>query len=335
MVGPSGEEGVYLTLRTARKLLRTLLLASLAVAVLAPASAAYASPSAGSLQQQIDAQNNALEKVIEQYNKITILLQQGQAAQAKMQTQLQTQQASVDAAADDVGQLAAAAYKSGPFNTLNALLVAGSPHAFLDQLTSLDQAARTRNKELSTFRQARSKYQTDKSQVDQQVAAQLAQQKQLAGQKTQINAQLAHLNSLMAQAGVKKSSGPSAPPKNIPYYPGKAGVAVKFAYSQIGAQYHWGKAGPYKTGYDCSGLTMAAWAKAGVQLPHNAAMQWDNVSHISRSQLKPGDLVFYNGLGHVAIYIGNNQVIHAPHTGTTVQIASINIDSLYGYGRPG
>jgi cell wall-associated NlpC family hydrolase len=320
-------------LRTARKLLRTVLLATLAVAVLAPASAAYASPSAGSLQQQIDAQNNALEKVIEQYNKITILLQQGQAAQAKMQTQVQAQQASVDAAANDVGQLAAAAYKSGPLNSLNALLQAGSPQTFIDQLTSLDQAARSRNKELSTFRRARTRYQVDKQQLDQQVAAQLAQQKQLAGQKTQINAQLAHLNTLMAQAGVKRS-GPTAPPKNIPYFAGKAGIAVKFAYSQIGAQYHWGAAGPYKVGYDCSGLTMAAWARAGVSLPHNADMQYHSMAHISRSQLKPGDLVYYNGLGHVAIYVGNGQVIHAPHSGTTVQLASINIDSLYGFGRP-
>jgi cell wall-associated NlpC family hydrolase len=322
-------------LRTARKLLRTVLLATLAVAVLAPASAAYASPSAGTLQQQIDAQNNALEKVVEQYNKITVLLQQGQAAQAKMQAQVQAQQASVDAAAADVGQLAAEAYMAGPLNSLNALLQAGSPSVFLDQITVLNQAARTRSKELSTYRKARSQYQADKSQLDQQVATQLTQQKQLAAQKTQINAQLAHLKTLMAQAGVKASSGPTAPPRNIPYYPGKAGIAVKFAYSQIGAHYAWGEAGPYSVGYDCSGLTMAAWKKAGVALPHNAAMQWDTVAHISRSQLKAGDLVFYNGLGHVAIYIGNNQVIHSPHTGTTVQIASINIDSLYGFGRPG
>jgi cell wall-associated NlpC family hydrolase len=317
-------------LRTARKLLRTVLLATLAVAVVAPATAAHASPS---LQQQIDAQNKALEKVVEQYNKITVLLQQGKAEQARMQTQVQTQQAAVDDAAADVGKMAAEAYKTGPFNSLNALLQAGSPEAFLDQLTALNQAARTRNSELTAYRQAKTRYETDKSQLDQQVAAQLAQQKQLATQRTQINAQLAHLKALMAQAGVR-DSGPTSPPRNIPYYAGKAGIAVKFAYSQIGAKYAWGEAGPYSVGYDCSGLTMAAWAKAGVSLPHNADMQYHAVTHISRSQLKPGDLVFYNSLGHVAIYIGNNQVIHSPHTGTTVQIASINIDSLYGYGRP-
>ncbi len=324
-------------MRTARKLLRAVLLGTLATAILAPASAAYASPSAGSLQQQIDAQNNALEKVVEDYNKTTILLQQGQAAQAKMQTQLQTQQAEVDSAAKDVGQLAVAAYEGGRLNGVNALLSAGTPQAFIDQLTSLNQVARTRSHELAGYRQAKNAYLADKAKLDQQVAAQSAHRDQLATQKTQINAQLAKLHTLMVQAGTaNKVSGPTAPPKStsVPYVAGKAGIAVKFAYSQIGAKYVYAAAGPYSSGYDCSGLTMAAWAKAGVSLPHNAAMQWDAISHISRSQLQPGDLVFYNSLGHVAIYVGNGQVIHAPHTGTTVQLASINIDTLYGYGRP-
>ncbi len=320
-------------MRTAPRLLRTILLGTLGVAILAPASAAYASPSAGSLQQQIDAQNNALEKVVEQYNKITILIQQGQAAQAKMATELQAQQESVDSAAFDVGQMAAAAYKGGPMNSFNALLQAGSPQAFLDQLTVLNEAARTRNTDIAKYKQARDKFQADKTKLDQDVAVQLAQKKQLDAQKAQINAQLAHLNTLMAQAGTSgRTTGPTAPPKNVPYYPGQAGVAVKFAYAQIGKPYHWGSAGPGS--YDCSGLTMAAWAKAGVSLPHNADMQYHAITHVSRSQLRAGDLVFYNNLGHVAIYIGNNQIIHAPHTGTTVQIASINIDSIYGYGRP-
>ena len=94
----------------------------------------------------------------------------------------------------------------------------------------------------------------------------------------------------------------------------------------------WGAAGPNT--FDCSGLTMMAWKAAGVSLSHNAAQQWQKFRHISRSQLAPGDLVFYNGLGHVGIYIGNNQIIHAPNSRTVVKVAPIDIDSLYGYGRP-
>jgi cell wall-associated NlpC family hydrolase len=90
-------------------------------------------------------------------------------------------------------------------------------------------------------------------------------------------------------------------------------------------------AGP--SSYDCSGLTVAAWAAAGKSLPHNAAMQWDVVSHISRSQIAPGDLVFYESLGHVAIYVGNNTVIHAPEPGESVKTASIDMMTPYGFGR--
>jgi cell wall-associated NlpC family hydrolase len=108
-------------------------------------------------------------------------------------------------------------------------------------------------------------------------------------------------------------------------------VAVSYAYSKIGDRYVYATAGP--TTFDCSGLTMAAWKAAGVTLPHNAAEQYSKTRHISRSQLQPGDLVFYNGLGHVAIYVGNNSVIHAPHPGAFVTGATITLDPIVGYGR--
>ena len=78
---------------------------------------------------------------------------------------------------------------------------------------------------------------------------------------------------------------------------------------------------------------MAAWRAAGVSLPHNAAMQWDVTTRIDRSQLAPGDLVFYNGLGHVGIYVGSNQIIHSPTFGEVVHVASVDVMSPYGYGR--
>ncbi len=114
--------------------------------------------------------------------------------------------------------------------------------------------------------------------------------------------------------------------------PGRAGVAVKFAFGQLGKPYKWAADGP--ASYDCSGLTLAAWRAAGLSLPHNAAMQWRRIPHISRLAIRPGDLVFYHNLGHVAIYIGNNQVIHSPTFGDHVKISSIDMSRPYGYGRP-
>ncbi len=95
--------------------------------------------------------------------------------------------------------------------------------------------------------------------------------------------------------------------------------------------YRFGAAGP--TNFDCSGLTQQAWKQAGVSLPHNAAQQYQRTAHIVRSQLQPGDLVYYNNFGHVGLYIGNNQIIHASRTGQPVAVRAIQ--SPIAYSRPG
>jgi cell wall-associated NlpC family hydrolase len=94
----------------------------------------------------------------------------------------------------------------------------------------------------------------------------------------------------------------------------------------LGVPYRWGGASP--SGFDCSGLVMYAFAQVGVSLPHNAAMQYGYGSPVSRSQLAPGDVVFFNGLGHNGIYIGGGQFVHAPHTGDVVKVSSLS-DSWY------
>jgi cell wall-associated NlpC family hydrolase len=90
----------------------------------------------------------------------------------------------------------------------------------------------------------------------------------------------------------------------------------------LGIPYRWGGASP-STGFDCSGFVLYVFAKVGVSLPHNAAMQYSYGSPVSRANLQPGDLVFFNGLGHNGIYIGGNQFIHSPHTGDVVKISSL------------
>jgi peptidoglycan DL-endopeptidase CwlO len=105
------------------------------------------------------------------------------------------------------------------------------------------------------------------------------------------------------------------------------GAAVGIAEKYLGVPYKWGGASP-STGFDCSGLVMYVYEQLGVQLPHYTVAQYNyaNAVHPSRSELEPGDLVFFDALGHVGIYIGNNKFIHAPHTG-----ADVSIDSLTGW----
>jgi cell wall-associated NlpC family hydrolase len=115
---------------------------------------------------------------------------------------------------------------------------------------------------------------------------------------------------------------------------GRAGAAVATARAQLGKPYAWGAAGP--NAFDCSGLTMYSWAAAGVRLPHSSSMQLSVGTQVSRSQLQPGDLVFfYSPVHHVGIYVGNGTMIHAPTTGDVVKYAGIASFPWAGATRPG
>jgi cell wall-associated NlpC family hydrolase len=107
----------------------------------------------------------------------------------------------------------------------------------------------------------------------------------------------------------------SAPPSR---YGGVVGIAMRY----LGTPYVYGGASP--SGFDCSGFVMYVYAQVGVSLPHNAAAQYGHGTPVDRSQLQPGDLVFFNGLGHNGIYIGGGSFIHSPHTGDVVKISSLS-----------
>ena len=113
-----------------------------------------------------------------------------------------------------------------------------------------------------------------------------------------------------------------------------ASEVVAYAMAQIGVPYLWGGDGP--GGFDCSGLTQAAYAAAGVAIPRTSEAQWQGLAHVPLGAMQPGDLVFFNpdefeaGLpGHVGIYIGGGQMVDAPHAGATVRV-----DDLSGWPAP-
>jgi cell wall-associated NlpC family hydrolase len=141
-----------------------------------------------------------------------------------------------------------------------------------------------------------------------------------------------------AEQGGGGGGGPSAGPTpvNLPPPPPASGAAgaVAAARSRIGAPYQWGAAGP--NSFDCSGLTMWAWAQAGRSLPHNSGAQYSATRRVSASDLQPGDLVFHGSpIHHVSIYSGGGMVIDAPHSGATVTERSMYaVGTPVGFGRP-
>ena len=120
-----------------------------------------------------------------------------------------------------------------------------------------------------------------------------------------------------------QSSPPPAPPPPASSGPTGRGhpEAAAIAARYLGVPYRWGGASP--SGFDCSGLVMYVYAQLGISLPHYTVAQYHVGVAVSRGRLQPGDLVFFDGLGHVGIYIGQNQFIHAPHTGDVVKVSSI------------
>jgi cell wall-associated NlpC family hydrolase len=298
-----------------------------------PATAAAAAPSVDEIQQRIRTASAELSKVVEEYNRVNEQLKASKAAAAEVVARLAPLQARLDTAQATVGELASRAYRTGQLATVGALLDSGSTGTLVDRLAVLDHVSRVEQRQVAEVVTARAEVAAEQRRLDALIATQTAQQKDLATRKEKIEKDLRALYELRRQAyGAAQESSSGASPSSAPAVSGRAGVAVTFAYGALGKPYVWAEDGP--SGYDCSGLTLAAWRAAGVSLPHNAAMQWDVVAHIGRGSLQAGDLVFYSDLGHVAIYVGSGKVIHAPTFGEVVKVSSVDMMTPYGYGRP-
>ncbi|MEU7619381.1 NlpC/P60 family protein [Micromonospora rifamycinica] len=323
-----------------RMLLRTLAVVGLSAALIAPSAPVRAEPSVADLTARIDRSSAELERIVESYNKLTEEIKTNQTAAAGLHARIGPLEAQAAQSRAAVGQIAATAYKTGGLRTAEAILdPAGG--SLVDRLGTLDQLTRHRQQQIDGYTADQRALLDQKTRLDATLARQAAQSRAVVKTKKRIEQDLAKLYEMRraaygraTEAPVKKpksSGSASADTPDAPAVSGSAGAAVRYAYGAIGKPYVWGAEGP--NGYDCSGLTLAAWRAAGKRLPHNAAMQWNATSRVSRGELRPGDLVFYSGLGHVALYVGGGQVIDAPSAGRNVLKRKMNMMSIAGYGR--
>jgi peptidoglycan DL-endopeptidase CwlO len=290
-----------------------------------PTSLSQLVAEANSLSNQIDALG-------QQYDALKIQLTEARAEAAiASQTALRDQKA-LGAGQTQVGQIAAAGYMLGGLNPTIELLQAQNPQTFLDQASIMLQLQHQQGGTMSLLQSAE-----DAADRAKQTAA------QEASQAAKLSAAMsAKVSQIQAKENVLNSSAFSqalAVFQQTGHYPDiqvtgdtLGEQALRFALTRLGDPYVWGGAGP--SDFDCSGLVMWAYAQVGISLDHFTGDQWNEGEHISRSQLEPGDLVFFFAdISHVGLYIGNGMMVDAPTFGQPVQIQPVMWDVYVGAVR--
>jgi cell wall-associated NlpC family hydrolase len=302
-----------------------------AVAVYSGAAGASPKPTIEQVQKQVNSLQAQVDQVGQQYSQVGQQLAAARARLAGVQRQDGQAEAKFTAARAQLRQVAVASFENANQSSVAGLFTSGDPVVVLRQASLLEAIGSTHSAQVAKFLGAARQVAAARDQVQRTEAGVAQLQSQLAAKKARLDKLLASsqatLNSLSLQqqaqvaaaavgGGTFVTSATYTGPTDTP-----AGKAVAFAYSKLGTWYLWGGAGPR---YDCSGLVQAAWAAGGVSIPRVTYDQWAALPHISKAQLRPGDLVFFNGEGHVSIYVGNGLMIDAPRTGEQVRLLPLD-----------
>ena len=327
----------------------TVTLATAAAGSVALLPTAEADPNANinDVKAQVDKLHQEAEQASEAYDEANTSLSDLQHKVDQLQARITAEQGSLNSARGALGGLAAAQYESGGIDSALQLMLTQSPDQYLQQATSLAQVTDSKKATMSTAAEIQRQLNQDKASASDELAN-LAKTRTLMGQqKADIDAKEKQAQDLLNQLTatqraqynrmVANSSGGNVSKTVISNLPvptdARAAIAVAFAKAQVGKPYIWAAAGP--NAYDCSGLTMAAWGKAGVNMAHGSRDQYAAFPKVSESQLQPGDLVmFYSDMHHVGIYVGNGMVIHAGNPQSGVQYIPMNEMPATGFVRP-
>ncbi|MEU5087476.1 NlpC/P60 family protein [Streptomyces sp. NPDC021356] len=327
-----------------------------------PSSSSSPSPSASSVTAPPDKDLEAVRTKLDQlYHDAAVATDAYNAAEEKAQQQsaevvglsqkIVEQQRKLDDLKDRAGAAARAQYRTGGLPPQAQLLLSNDPQQFLDgagrvlegeratsgllqdmthaqqDLQQYASDAADRLQELEANRKAKA---TAQKRIQQRIKEAEQLQARLEKRQRERLAQLERQAAQQAQAawldtGILKEIGGSATEADK--------KAVAYATAQIGKPYEWGAEGP-KT-YDCSGLTSQAWAAAGHPVPRTSQEQWKQLKHVSVKDMRPGDLIIYFGdASHVAMYVGDGRIVHAPRPGRTVTLAGAGTMPILGVVRP-
>jgi peptidoglycan DL-endopeptidase CwlO len=289
------------------------------------AAGAASQPTLGQVQAKLSKLNKQAQVLDEQFDQVLQTLESAKQQLVLVDEEETRYLARFNLIRKQVGEIAAQAYMDGTLNSPEVLLTSNNPQEILNQSSMLEELASSNSSEISAFlsaaRQLNAAVATARRTKDAEaaIAANLVTKKKAL--EKAIAQQTALLNQLTPAEQEATGPGTGGPPigGSDPLPDVSQGEkAVAFAYAQLGCPYLFGGTGPCHTGFDCSGLTQAAWASAGVAIPRTSFEQADLPS-VPEADLEPGDILEFDGDGHVGLYVGSGMLIDAPHTGAFVE----------------
>jgi peptidoglycan DL-endopeptidase CwlO len=324
------------------------LVAVAGLVVFASGAGAAPQPTVDQVQARINQLTSQFDKVTEQFDQASQQLSAAQSRLSQVRVHLTHANAQFQAAQANVAQTAAAAFEDTGATSVAGVLTSGDPSVVLQQGSLLMELSGSRNAETRQLLTDASQLSGVEQEMQRTETGIASLKSQLAAHKTSLGKLLATEKATLdgltvpqQQAVVSNSigaNGSSAPQQYAGPTGTQADQAVAFAYAQLGCPYVYGGTGPCHMGFDCSGLAQAAWASAGVQIPRDSYEQWAALPHVPVASIEPGDLLIYNGEGHVAMYVGGGYIIDAPQTGLDVEKIPMSTpwyaDNLDGVLRP-
>jgi cell wall-associated NlpC family hydrolase len=304
------------------RVLATLTIAAVSGSVLL-APAALAAPDIDTAQHRVDSLDQQADQASARYADAHADLDSTRAHLRSLRAHLERQRAKVAGTRNRVA--VSEARKTGDSDPDALVAQLSKVAAFNDQQRHVTTALNLEARRLNA----------DRAATERRLAMTTRNDRRLAAEKARADEQSSRAKRLLetlherADAEASRSSDRMAVAAS-----GRAATAVRYAMAQIGKSYVYGAAGP--SAFDCSGLTMMAWAQAGVALPHSSGAQMGSGPHISESELQPGDLVFYySPVSHVGMYIGNGQIVNALNPSAGIRISAVNSMPYAGAVRPG
>ena len=315
----------------------TAIVAVFGLSTYAVTAGAAPQPTLAEAQAKVNQDTSQYDQASQQYDQAAQQAKQAQQKLAAINKQVAADEAQFTKLRGAVAQIAAASYESGDTTSIAGLLTSNDPNTVLNGASLLLQISGSRNQQvkqfLSVVRQLKDSQQQAQRTRDGLAAIEQKKQQNRQHASSLLASAKATLASLTPQqAQTVSANGLGGGATTATAYTGstatQGGQAAAFAVAeaQAACPYVYGATGPCSAGYDCSGLASAAWASAGISIPRTTYDEWAQLPHISLSSLQPGDLILYDGEGHVAVYVGNGMIVDAPHSGANVEEISMNED---------